>query len=90
MASPGGANTVGHTQNARSIHDWWASRVETARISLKHMRRFRLATRGPENGARPRVYRVLGVNPAACTRGGGGVFLIKKDIGGGEIHEKLK
>ena len=25
---------------------WWASRVETARISLKHMRRLRLAPRG--------------------------------------------
>jgi len=40
-------------QNATSIHDWWASRVETARISLKHMRRFRLAPRGGQNGARP-------------------------------------
>ena len=43
----------GWAQNARSIHDWWASRVETARISLKHMRRFRLAPRGGQNGARP-------------------------------------
>jgi hypothetical protein len=41
-------------QNATSIHDWWASRVETARISLKHMRRFRLAPRARgQNGARP-------------------------------------
>ena len=40
-------------QNAGSIHDWVARRVETARISLKHMRRFRLAPRGGQNGARP-------------------------------------
>ena len=40
-------------QNARSIHDWPARRVETARISLKHMRRFRLAPHGGQNGARP-------------------------------------
>ena len=43
----------GWAQNARSIHDWPARRVETARISLKHMRRFRLAPRGGQNGARP-------------------------------------
>ena len=43
----------GSAQNAGSIHDWVARRVETARISLKHMRRFRLATRGGQNGARP-------------------------------------
>ena len=36
-----------------SIHDWPARRVETARSSLKHMRRFRLAPRGGQNGARP-------------------------------------
>jgi len=30
-----------------------ARRVETARSSLKHMRRFRLAPRGGQNGARP-------------------------------------
>ena len=41
----------GSAQNAGSIHDWVARRVETARISLKHMRRFRLAPRGGQNGA---------------------------------------
>ena len=40
----------GWAQNARSIHDSWASRVETARISLKRMRRFRLAPRVGQNG----------------------------------------
>ena len=43
----------GWAQNARSIHDSWASRVETARISLKRMRRFRLAPRVGQNGTRP-------------------------------------
>ena len=40
----------GWAQNARSIHDWRASRVETARISLKHMRRLRLAFRAIQHG----------------------------------------
>ena len=43
----------GSAQNAGSIHDCVARRVETARSSLKHMRRFRLAPRGGQNGARP-------------------------------------
>ena len=43
----------GLAKNAGSIHDWVARRVETARISLKHMRRFRLVPHGGQNGARP-------------------------------------
>jgi hypothetical protein len=39
--APGRQN--GSAQNAGSIHDWVARSVETARISLKHMRRLRLS-----------------------------------------------
>ena len=52
MASQPRRRQQGSAQNAGSIHDWVARRVETARSSLKHVRRFRLATRGGQNGAR--------------------------------------
>ena len=50
----------------RSIHDWWARRLATAQISLKRMRRFRLAPRGGQNGARPGYRAILHGEYALC------------------------
>jgi len=53
--SPG--RQTGLAQNAGSIHDWVVRRVETARISLTHTPRFRLAPCVGQNGARPDIGR---------------------------------
>ena len=50
---PSGRHQPGLAQNAGSIHDWVVRRVETARISLTHTPRFRLAPCVGQNSARP-------------------------------------
>ena len=54
---PSGRRQTGLAQNAGSIHDWVVRRVETARISLTHTPRFRLAPCVGQNGARPDIGR---------------------------------
>ena len=49
---PSGRHQPGLAQNAGSIYDLVVRRVETARISLTHTPRFRLAPRGGQNSAR--------------------------------------
>ena len=56
-AAISGRRQTGLAQNARSIHDWVVRRVETARISLTHTPRFRLAPCVGQNGARPDIGR---------------------------------
>ena len=56
---PSGRRQTGLAQNAGSIHDWVVRRVETARISLTHTPRFRLAPCVGQNGARPGYRAIL-------------------------------
>jgi hypothetical protein len=71
----------GWAQNARSIHDSWASRVETARISLKRMRRFRLAPRVGQNGTRP-GFRAIQHGECALGALEGRFWLLGRDVAG--------
>ena len=58
-ARPSGRRQHCSAQNAGSIHDWVVRRVETARISLTHTPRFRLAPCVGQNGARPGYRAIL-------------------------------
>jgi hypothetical protein len=60
---------------------WWASRVETARISLKRMRRFRLAPRVGQNGTRP-GFRAIQHGECALGALEGRFWLLGRDVAG--------